>query len=829
MDHGSHRLHLMVVALLLCLLLPDLIPGGAAPAQFTQSNQGQQAEPAKPETPAPAAIPVAEVSIRAQEVARRLESFAKLAEPDPDLAKIREDLGVFEDSLETRKQRPGFQELEQLGERRLEDLATEWKRYESGVKKWETSLLAKSEELNDQMLQMDQLEVVWAVTRDTARAQRAPRAVTRQIGSTLEEIGGTKAMMEKRFREILALQELVAAGLRVLKDDADHIKSQREERRQRLFVRDAPPLWEAIAAETDSSRVVAAVSSTWIRNITTTVDFYLANLDRVLLHIVLALVIFAFLLFLRKQMHTLGLTPEEGTTSYSLRLLAYPGASALLVTIFLTFFLYPNRPVAVSDLALLLMLFPILRLSLGLVRGDVRILMWTLALVYATDLTQKILSADATASRLIVLLEAAIGLGLCVWAYRPKSQFRLGHLKGARRIIHLILPFALLLLAGSLVANIVGSVTLARRLASGVVDSSTVAVALSVVAILFDGVLVASVRGWLGKISRAIQKNEHVVTERLSSLVHLAAFILWANATLRAFGLYEPLRQWADVALFEKWGLGTVQISVIDVLLFFGVLIGAFMLTRIVGLFLEEDVFGRIRLPRGVPGAVAMVVRYTLAGFGILLALAALGINLGEFGLLAGALGVGLGFGLQNIVANFVSGVILAFERPIQKGDMIQFGTLWGTVSGIGVRATTVRSFDQSEVIIPNNDLITKQVTNWTLSDRRRRLDLPVKVAFGSDPRKVMEIMLKVAEEHPLTLEDQKPFAIFGGFGEHYIEFTLYFFIRTENFLVAKNEVGFNVLDALEEAGIQMPTPKRRLLMDTPAQTTKRKPRAKKT
>ena len=92
MDHGSQRLRMMVVALLLCLLLPDLIPGGAALAQFTQSNQGQQAEPAKPETPAPAAVPVAEVSIRAQEVARQLGSFAKLAEPDPDLTKIREEL-----------------------------------------------------------------------------------------------------------------------------------------------------------------------------------------------------------------------------------------------------------------------------------------------------------------------------------------------------------------------------------------------------------------------------------------------------------------------------------------------------------------------------------------------------------------------------------------------------------------------------------------------------------------------------------------------------------------------------------------------------------------
>jgi small-conductance mechanosensitive channel len=734
---------------------------------------------------------------------------------------------VFKDSLKARKQRPGFQDLEKLGERRLEDLATEWKRYASGVTKWEESLLAKSEELEEQTHQMDELEAVWRVTRDTARAQRAPRATTRQIGSTLEEIGSTKAMLGKRFREILALQELVAAELRLLKEDADRIEAQREELRQRLFVRDAPPLWEAIAEETDSSRVVAAVSSTWIRNVSTTVDYFLANLDRVLLHIVLALVIFALLLLLRKQVIALGLTSEEETAPYSLRLLAYPWASALLVTIFLTFFLYPNRPVAVSDLALLLMLIPVLRLSLALVRGDGRILLATLALLYAMDLTQKLLSAEPAASRLVVLAEALFGLGLCVWLYRPKSLIRTNQVRGFRRTVRMVLPVALLLLAGSLVANIVGSVTLARRLASGVIDSSTIAVALAVVALLFDGVLTASARGWLGKVFRTIRTYEHVVTGRLSSLAHLAAFILWAIATFKAFGLYEPLKRWADAALFEKWGLGTVQISAIEILLFFGVLFGAFVLTRMVGVVLEEDVFGRIRLPRGVPGAVAMIVRYTLAGFGILLALAALGINLSEFGLLAGALGVGLGFGLQNVVANFVSGIILAFERPIQKGDMIQFGTLWGTVSGIGVRSTKVRSFDQSEVIIPNNDLITQQVTNWTLSDRRRRLDLPVKVAFGSDPRKVMEIMLKAAEEHPLTLKDQKPFAIFGGFGEHYIEFTLYFFIHTENFLVAKNEVGFNVLDALEQAGIQMPTPKRRLLMDNPPKTVRSKQRPK--
>lgn len=825
MHHRPHRLCLTTIPLLLCLHLTALIPGYSAGAQTTEANQDQQAEPAPP---APGAIPVAEVSIRSQEVSRELESLALPEGPDPDLEEIREKLTRFKDSLDSRRSEPEFLELESVRERRLKDIATEWNRYAEAVGQRERELLEKSQDLNERQSRLDELEQVWSVTRDSARAQRAPPGVTTQIRSTLGDISGVKASLEKRFREILTVQGLLAAELRILRDDADRIDAQREELRRRLFVQDAPPLWEAIVAETDSSRVVGAVSSRWVTTVKTTVNFFLSNTDRLILHLVLGLVIFGLLLLLRKQAEAQGLTSREETAPYSHRLLSYPGASALLITVFLTLFLYPNRPIAVEDLILLLMLIPILRLSLVLVRGDIRILMGFLALLYAMDLTQKILAADLAVNRLIVLGEALIGVGVCVWLYRPQSPLREGHLAGFRKAIRLALPVALLFFAGSLVANVVGSVTLARRLVSGIVDSSTITIALAVVTLLLDGVMMASARGWLSKVSRVVRIHTQVFTQRMTSLFHLAALVLWAYAVLVSFGLYEPFSQWAGVALREEWGFGTVQISFIDIFLFFGVLIGAFVFTRLVGLTLEEEVFGRIRLPRGVPGAVAMVVRYSLAGLGILLALAAVGIDLGQFGLLAGALGVGLGFGLQNVVANFVSGIILAFERPIQKGDMIQLGTLWGTVSGIGVRATKIRSFDQSEVIIPNNDLITQQVTNWTLSDRRRRLDLPVKVAFGSDPRKVMEIMLKVAEEHPLTLKDQKPFAIFGGFGEHYIEFTLYFFITTENFLVAKNEVGFNVLDALEKAGIEMPTPKRRLLMENPTKPARKKPQPKK-
>jgi small-conductance mechanosensitive channel len=181
-----------------------------------------------------------------------------------------------------------------------------------------------------------------------------------------------------------------------------------------------------------------------------------------------------------------------------------------------------------------------------------------------------------------------------------------------------------------------------------------------------------------------------------------------------------------------------------------------------------------------------------------------------KLGLLAGALGVGLGFGLQNIIANFVSGLILAFERPIQVGDTVEVGTVFGNVQSIGVRSSTVKTFDGSEVIVPNADLISNQVSNWTLSDKRRRMQLPVKVAFGNNPHQVLELLLKIARTHPNVLTEPEPFATFNGFGDNYLDFTLYYWI-TDDIFKNKTEIALGVHDLLTESGIGTPRPQRDL------------------
>ena len=261
---------------------------------------------------------------------------------------------------------------------------------------------------------------------------------------------------------------------------------------------------------------------------------------------------------------------------------------------------------------------------------------------------------------------------------------------------------------------------------------------------------------------------------------------------------------WFSEIVDDKWTLGTIEISLGAIFSFIIILVIAFVLARLVRILLEMELFPRLRLPRGVPGAISMMARYTIIGFGLFLAISAIGVDLGKFGLLAGAMGVGLGFGLRNIIENFVSGLILIFERPIQVGDTVEVGDVMGNVQQMGIRSSTVKTFDGSEVIVPNANLISNQVTNWTMSDRRRRIQLPVKVAFGNDPHQTLELLIKVAREHQGVLEFPEPMATFNGFGDNYLDFTLYYWV-SDNILQIKSEMALGVHDTIKDAGIDTP------------------------
>jgi small-conductance mechanosensitive channel len=262
--------------------------------------------------------------------------------------------------------------------------------------------------------------------------------------------------------------------------------------------------------------------------------------------------------------------------------------------------------------------------------------------------------------------------------------------------------------------------------------------------------------------------------------------------------------------LTTSFQIGTVSLSLGQVASAAVALALTVFASRAVRFALDTDVYTRFPLRRGVPQAISTTVHYALVLLGVFLALGAAGFQFGQFSLLTGALGIGVGFGLQNVVNNFVSGLILLYERPVQVGDTVQLGELWGDVKRIGIRSSTVRTAEGADVIVPNGSLISDQVVNWTRSDRQRRIDLAIGVAYGSDPEKVRALLLDVAKSHSLVLQDPEPTALFQSFGESSLDFMLRCWTdRFESFLQTKSEIAIGVYEALRQAGIEIPFPQR--------------------
>jgi small-conductance mechanosensitive channel len=204
-----------------------------------------------------------------------------------------------------------------------------------------------------------------------------------------------------------------------------------------------------------------------------------------------------------------------------------------------------------------------------------------------------------------------------------------------------------------------------------------------------------------------------------------------------------------------------------------------------------------------------VIIRYIIIGFGFIFAISILGVDLSTFNLMAGALGLGIGFGLQTIISNFVSGLILIFERPILPGDSVEVDNLWCTVSKVGVRASVINTYDGAEVIVPNNNLITNDLINWTLSSKIRRMEVKIGTAYGSNPNQVLEILKAAAVNHPKVLKDPEPTTLFQGFGESSLNFTLWFWVYFENGLSSKSEISIDIYNRLDEANIEIPFPQR--------------------
>jgi potassium efflux system protein len=272
---------------------------------------------------------------------------------------------------------------------------------------------------------------------------------------------------------------------------------------------------------------------------------------------------------------------------------------------------------------------------------------------------------------------------------------------------------------------------------------------------------------------------------------------------------WVDIRGWILGALTE-FSVGSISISITGILAGIVVFFVGFWLTKLFQRWLDGEVLVRGRVDSGVRNSIKTAVGYAGIALAALVGISAAGINMSQLALVAGGLSLGIGFGLQNIVSNFVSGLILLAERPIKVGDWIEAGGVSGNVKSINVRATEVETFQRKSVILPNSELINGPVSNWTHRNTLGRVEIPVGVSYKSDPKQVHDILMEIAADHPLILSNPEPFVVFGNFGDSSLDFELRGYLADiTQMLTVSTDVRFAIFERFAAAGIEIPFPQR--------------------
>jgi small-conductance mechanosensitive channel len=315
-------------------------------------------------------------------------------------------------------------------------------------------------------------------------------------------------------------------------------------------------------------------------------------------------------------------------------------------------------------------------------------------------------------------------------------------------------------------------------------------------------------------VSRFRLAREHAppVLQLLVRLLTLAAVVGWVVFAMGRFRVFRPAYAMAQSVLTHSFEFGEISLSLGHVLVFVFAVLIAFWAAKTVRFLLQEEVLGRMSLPRGVGNSVASLTYYVMLLLGVVVALSAAGFKVSQLAFVFGALGVGIGFGLQNVVNNFVSGLILMFERPIQPGDVIEITGTSGRVREIGMRATTIKTFEGADVVVPNGTLLSEKLTNWTLLDRNRRLDVNLGVAYGSDPPSIVKLLQEATRATPGVAKEPAPTVLFMGFGASSLDFAVRAWTYDyDNWVGIRSELVTRMHAALTAAGVEIPFPQQDL------------------
>jgi potassium-dependent mechanosensitive channel len=775
----------------------------------TSGLAAEQKTTEPPSPPPPAAIPLAAIATRATELSNLLvtltasaaagANIGSIAKMLPDMSeKLHRQLAATTKILEAEPSLDTLQSLQQ-----------DWQRRELDTKGWLSQLTAQAIKLQEALTQLGDLQKTWGSTRAAAQEINAPDQTLQQIDATLTVITAAQEKFQSERTALLDLQSRVALEVTKCGTALTQIGQVQQKAVAGILAPDLPPIWrlelwaDALTALPHHVRSIAAAD--WSDIVTYMREPRDGGAVHGALFIILALVFAA-------ARRKIDVWDKSGADASSVILVfERPYAAALAMTLVIATSPFFQMPTAVRQLLTVVALAPMLRLARPMVSASVATVIYAFCFLFAVDTLRQAFGGIHVIGQAILVGETLAAIFVLFWMRRHYRQIILERAESSGLIVLKLgrMLLIIVLLVG-LLAAMAGYARLARLLTPGIFVGVVVALVMFACLRVSAGLVALALRVWPLRLLQMVQRHRDLLERKIYRLLIWGAVFSGLFRYLNYLGLLDNVWSFGQALLATKLERGTISISLGDVLEFLLAIGFAYLLSRFLRFILQEDVYPRIDLAPGLSYATSSLLNYIILALGFVAGLGVLGVDFSKVSVLAGAFGVGIGFGLQSVVNNFVSGLILLFERPIHVGDTVEVGNLQGTVRRIGIRASVIHTGAGADIIVPNSQLVTDKVTNWTFSDRLRRVDLPVGVNYGADPRKVIELLEQTARAHPDILADPAPRALFTSYGDSSINFELRVWPRQFNQSAqVKSDLAGAVYDAVNAAGMSFPFPQR--------------------
>jgi len=784
------------------------------PAVLAQTSS--TAPPASiPDDTAP--IPPAQVAAKATEATNLMVALTAQFAPRADVEAIVPRFfqvrhAIAEENENTENTLRGQPTIESL-----QVLQGKWASWQEQMSGWLDLLTKRSVEMQGALDRLVQLQTQWTRTRASAHASDAPDGTLDQIETILSTIAAEETALRARHERLLNLQSRIAETAKQCGEMFARIARLQKGAVVGILTREsssiwAPATWQATRAQLPArSRDLAdAIRSDWGH-------YGRDPANEMPLHIALLLVTAGIFVMARRRLKYLSVSGDKDDSLVAV--FEQPIAAAFYITWFVATRYDSPSPPMVREALSVLAIVPILHLVRPAIHPRLLPAVYGVGALYGLDILRGVLSGTAGIEQVLLVVEGAAGVAIL---YRLISSGVLENIvirhpaqkRHPFRMVAIVIAVTLVL---GVLATASGYMRLGRIVTAGILFSVALALALFAGVRVYGGIAAVCLRLWPLRLLQMVQRKSALFEKWIYRILLGLAVLSWAVRLLEHLGLLNPVQSVIGAFLDTRLERGTISISVEDILAFVAAVGVAVLLSRMIRFALKEEVYPRAHVPSGSAYAVSRLLHYSIIALGFVVGLGLLGMDLTKVSVMAGALGVGIGFGLQNVVNNFVCGLILLFERPVHVGDIIDVGDLFGEVRHIGFRASTVRTRRGADIIIPNAEFITARVSNWTFGDRLRRIDIPVGVAYASDPKKVIGVLEKVARANPRVLSTPAPFCFFMNYGDSSINFELRVWTdQSSDYIQLRSELNAAVYDAVKAAGMSFPFPQRevRLLGD---------------